>query len=108
VLDDLARSVMPRTRCTVDRIDQQVLSNVKGSLSALMKRLAVERTGSDRPALRHAGPGTGESRLLRRGQGVSATNGHEACNRPAIAGNDVLGTQFDLANAAGKALVGLA
>jgi hypothetical protein len=73
-----------------------------------MQRLAVERTGGDWPALRHARPGTGESRLLRRGQGSASANGHKPCNRPAIAGNDVLRTGFDLTNAAGEALVGLA
>src|SRR5271167_1738199 len=73
-----------------------------------MQRLAIERTGSDWPAPSHAGPGTGESRLLRRGQGAPAANGREPCNRPAIAGDDVLRTSFDLTNAAGEALGGLA
>src|SRR5271156_4776569 len=96
------------TRRTVDRVNQRFVSSVKRALSALMQRLAVERTGSDWPALCHAGPDTGESRLLRRGQVASTANGHEPRNRPAIAGNDVLRTSFDLTNAAGEALVGLA
>src|SRR5271166_3842199 len=73
-----------------------------------MQRLAIERTGSDCPALCHAGPGAGESRLLRRGQVASTANGHEPRNRPAIAGNDVLRTSFNLTNAAPGALVSLA
>src|SRR5580658_1931181 len=78
-------------------------------VSALMDRVAVERTRRERPAGGHSRPRAGQSRFLLRGQAAGgALDRDDARDGRAIARNRERRTPFDVADDARKRLVGLA
>lgn len=73
-LDDLFRKLVSDAGLAVDRVNEEIVSSEKCSLLALMDRVAVERSGADRPALFHARASAGMSGLLLGGENTMPDN----------------------------------
>jgi hypothetical protein len=70
-----------------------------------MQSRAVERIGTDWPALLHPGAGTRQRRLLSRRQNPPIGDRRKPRNRPAVSRDNALGARFDFPNAAGERLI---
>jgi hypothetical protein len=71
-----------------------------------MNRVAIKRSGAYRRALYHACASAGEGCFLLGGKNTTPGNWKEARDRLTLTGNYIFFAGLDLADAAGKSLIG--